>query len=407
MAGSDGAGSARGKNVKRRTVLGTTLRAAGGLVAIAAIGGSVRIWQSGAGGDLSAGPAFDPWRDWELGNAEGLKGIVGAAILAASPHNTQPWLFTINDNVIDLHADPERSLGALDPFGREMMMGLGCAIENMVIGAETLGFTPILNMFPTGTGSSHIARMTVFASRPKDRPEAKFLTQRRTHRGAYIRTRRIPENVLDRLYAQAEQSPARLVWLGADSTAGEMFIDGTLKSTSAIIADPELLSASEKWMRHDLATVNRLRDGVTTTAAGLSPLMRRVALMVPTSMIAGTEHDEWLKFTRDVQLPTTPLFGLITVPDASDRSALVEAGRLWQRVHLAGTRNNIAMQPLNQMMEMADRDKVLGRASEADAMLTELAGYADAQTIFGFRLGYAETEAPLSPRRSVDQVITG
>ena len=383
------------------------MRAAGGLVAIAAIGGSARLWQSGAGGDLSAGPAFDPWRDWDSGKAEGLKGIVGAAILAASPHNTQPWLFTINDNVIDLHADTERSLGALDPFGREMMMGLGCAIENMVIGAETLGFTPILNMFPTGTGSTHIARMTVFPGRPKDRPEAKILTKRRTHRGAYIRGRRIPERVLDQLLAQAEQSPARLAWLGADGAAGEMFREGTLKATNAIIADQELLSASVKWMRHDLASVNRLRDGVTTTAAGLSPLMTRIALMVPTSMIAGTEHDEWLKFTRDVQLPTTPLFGLITVPDASDRNALVEAGRLWQRVHLTGTQNNIAMQPLNQMMELADRDRALGRDSEANAMLTELAGFADAQTIFGFRLGYAETQAPLSPRRNVDQVTSG
>ena len=395
----------RRKGVKRRTILGTTLRATGGLVAIAAVGGGVRLWQTGAGGNLSAGAAFDPWRDWESGNVEGLKGIVGAAILASSPHNSQPWVFTINDNIIDLHADADRSLGALDPFGREMMLGLGCAVENMVIGAEALGFTPILNLFPGGTSSSHIARMTVFPSSPKDRPEAKFLTKRRTHRGSYIRNKRIPDAILDRLYGQAEGSRARLVWLGADSAAGEAFRNGTLEATESIIADSEMVAASEKWMRHDLATVNRLRDGVTTSAVGLSPVITRVALMLPADMIEGKEHEQWLKATREVQLPTTPLFGLITVPDANDRAALVEAGRLWQRLHITGTRNNIAMQPLNQMMEMADRDRVLERSSSAATALTEIAGYADAQAIFGFRLGYAGSQAALSPRRGVEQVL--
>lgn len=159
-------------------------------------------------------------------------------------------------------------------------------------------------------------------------------------------------------------------------------------------------------MRHDLATVNRLRDGVTTTAAGLSPIVTRVALMLPATMIEGTEHEQWLKATREVQLPTAPLFGLISVPDATDRSALVDAGRLWQRLHLAGAQSNVAMQPLNQMMEMSDRDRVLGRPSPAGTILTELAGFADAQPVFGFRLGYAQTEAPLSPRRSANQVIS-
>lgn len=395
----------RRKGVKRRTILGTALRGAGGLVAIAAVGGAARLWQTGAGGDLGAGVGFDPWREWDSGTAEGLPGIVGAAILASSPHNTQPWIFTINDNIIELHADAERNLGALDPFRREMMLGLGCAVENMVIGSEALSFTPVLNLFPEGTASSLIARMTIFPSRPKERPLAKFLAKRHTHRGPYIRNKRVPDNVVDRLYAQTEQSRARLVWLGADGAAGEAFTKGMLEATEAIIADAEMIAASDKWMRHDLATVNKVRDGITTSAAGLSPIVTRLLLMLPANMVFERQNEEWLKLMRDVQLPTAPLFGLITVPDATDRSALVEAGRLWQRLHLAGTQNKVAMQPMNQMMEIADRDRALERPSPAAAALTELAGYADAQAVFGFRMGYADSEAPLSPRRSVAEVL--
>ncbi len=394
------------KSVGRRTVLGTTILAASGVLAIAAVGGTARLWQSGAGGDLAAGPAFDPWRDWDNGTAEGLPGIVGAAILAASPHNSQPWLFTITDNIIDLHADTARGLGALDPFGREMMLGLGCAVENMVIGAEALGFTSVLNLFPAGAASNHIARMTVFAGERKNRPEAKFISKRHTHRGPYLRDKRIPDAVLDRLYAQTKVTATRLIWLGADGAAGAAFAKGTLEATEALIADAEVKSASAKWLRHDLKTVNQTRDGISTSTAGLSPFMTRLSLMLPTSVVAEKQHDKWLQLTQETQLPTAPLFGLIAVPDARDRTALVEAGRLWQRLHLTGTQNSLAMQPLNQMMEMADRDQVLARSSAAAEALTEIAGYADTQVIFGFRLGYANNLAPLSPRRGVTQVLT-
>ena len=50
-----------------------------------------------------------------------------------------------------------------------------------------------------------------------------------------------------------------------------------------------MISESNKWMRHDLATVNKFCDGITTTTAGLSPIMARLALTFPTSMIFGEE----------------------------------------------------------------------------------------------------------------------
>jgi len=223
-----------------------------------------------------------------------------------------------------------------------MMLGLGCAVENMVIGVKALDFTPILNLFQAGTNSSHIPHMTVFPGSPKEPPEVKFLTKRRTHRGSYIRNKRIPDAVLDRLFAQTEQTRA---WLGADGAAGESFARGTLEATKAIIADTEMFSESNKWMRHDLATVNKFCNGITTTTAGLSPIMALLALTFPTSIISEKEHEQWLKIKRDVQIPTAPLFGLISVSDASDQNALVEAGRLWQRLHLAGTQNKITATP--------------------------------------------------------------
>ena len=65
----------------------------------------------------------------------------GAAVaLAASPHNTQPWLFDVTDDAIDVYADRARHLGSFDPFRREMHLGLGCAIENLVRATRVFGF---------------------------------------------------------------------------------------------------------------------------------------------------------------------------------------------------------------------------------------------------------------------------
>src|SRR2546430_13597191 len=45
--------------------------------------------------------------------------LVRAAILAASPHNTQPWLFKVAHSSIELHLNTRRNVGALDPYLRD------------------------------------------------------------------------------------------------------------------------------------------------------------------------------------------------------------------------------------------------------------------------------------------------
>jgi hypothetical protein len=93
--------------------------------------------------------------------------------------------------------------------------------------------------------------------------------------------------VLDRLFAQTEQTRARVAWFGAGGAPAESFARGTLEATKSIIADTEMFSESNKWMHYDLATVNKFCNGITTTTAEPSPIMARLALAFPTSMISG------------------------------------------------------------------------------------------------------------------------
>ena len=57
-------------------------------------------------------------KDWRNTGNDVPLALVRAAILAASPRNTQPWLFKITDSSIELHIDTQRNVGALDPYLR-------------------------------------------------------------------------------------------------------------------------------------------------------------------------------------------------------------------------------------------------------------------------------------------------
>lgn len=61
------------------------------------------------------------------------------AVKAPSGHNTQPWLFRVQKDRIQILPDMSKSLPAVDPDNRELFISLGCATENLCIAAEAKG----------------------------------------------------------------------------------------------------------------------------------------------------------------------------------------------------------------------------------------------------------------------------
>src|SRR5207247_3006639 len=91
--------------------------------------------------------------------ADGALGLLRAAILAANPHNSQPWLFRVTSERIDLFADTRRNLGAIDPYLREMYTGVGCALENLTLAARAGGYAPAVTLLPDPASTAHAARI--------------------------------------------------------------------------------------------------------------------------------------------------------------------------------------------------------------------------------------------------------
>jgi hypothetical protein len=382
-----------------------------GAVTVLAAGGVV--WRAHDQGVLSAGtgPAYEPWATWRRDAAEGPLALVRAAILAANPHNTQPWLFQVSAARVTLLADTARNLGTFDPYLREMHIGLGCALENMARAARAYGYEAIVTLREgtlAGPASpprpEAVASLDLAPARP--RPDALFeaIGRRHTDRAAYDAGRPVPADVLEAMWESFKEDPDVRLFLFSAAGERRQFGAAVIAATERIVADPRMIEDSQRWFRHRWADVERLRDGPTLDAAGLPAWMTAAAKMLPPPS-PETNHRYWLDATRDVQVPASALFGLIAVRDLYDRAQALRAGRLWQRVHLLAVSRGLAMQPINQPVELVDRERALGREPRAADTLGALTGAADWKPTFAFRMGFPTRPAAPSPRRPVEAVV--
>jgi hypothetical protein len=380
-------------------------------VGIAALGSrAVRAADSDPQLNLpNRGAAYEPWYSWRADAPRPAVAIVHSAVLAANAHDTQPWMFRIDGDRIDVYADMERHLGAMDPFRREMHLSLGCALENAVLVARSLGYAASVEIASGSLreeGSTRaprrVASIGLAGQSPDVSPLVAAIPHRHTNRSPYRGDRRISDETLNQLTARASDVHARLIWI-TDPLARRDFASATVAATQNIVADSMMIADSDRWFRSTDAQIELHRDGPTLYCAGLSPLVLFGARLMPIS--AQSAHRHWIDQTRDAQLGTNPVIGLIAVKDLYDRDQALRGGRLWQRLHLQGTLLGLGMQPLNQLPECVDRELQLGKPSTYARTLAGFCGDSQWQPTFAFRVGWPTRPAAASPRRTLQSVV--
>lgn len=383
----------------------TLLKGAGAVLVVAGAGGVWRAWDRGVFSGAE-GPAFQPWTKWRTAAADPGEAIVRAGILAANAHNTQPWLFRIAPDRITLYADTGRNLGSFDPFLREMHISLGCAVENMVLAARAEGFVADVtkstgHLIDGFDGSRPVAELRLADDEAEATPLYQAIPDRHTNRGSYDRARGLPNGTAAAMAALIDSDDVRLVTF-ANGPARTEFDAVMNDATATIIADHEMVHDSNAWFRFTPEQIAEHRDGPTIDSFALPPALTVLAKMFPVG--EQESHEVWRDTTRDVHLATAPMTGLLAVRDRYAIAANLAAGRAWQRLHLWGTTQGLAMHPMNQPAEVADRDRQLDRPSPIDERLAALTG-PGWQATFSFRLGYGTVTAVPSPRRDPADVI--
>ncbi|MGA7514911.1 MAG: twin-arginine translocation signal domain-containing protein [Candidatus Sulfotelmatobacter sp.] len=388
------------------------LKGAGAVTVVVAGGGVWRAYDQGVF-SVGEGPAYEPWKDWreDSNNQDAALALVRAAILAASPHNTQPWLFKATNSSIELYVDTGRNVGALDPYLREEHIGMGCALENLMLAAGANGYQATVTLLPgklgliaAGSAPKLLAHVDLAAGKPEESELYAAIPRRHTNRSAYIPEKPIPPEFIDALSRVASDEPDVKIFLFTAEADRKKIVEISSAANTELYSDPEVDRGSDRWVRINWSSVQKLRDGLTLDAFGLPPIATAAAKMMPLWMLRWAAS-RGLKNGYSKLMLSAPLIGIIAVHDRYDQEHCLRAGRIWQRAHLLATARGLAGRPCNEAVELLDHDKALGKLAKRTAWLGDVIGDYMWQPTFVFYMGYPTLTARASPRRPIEKVI--
>ncbi|MBO6576208.1 MAG: hypothetical protein JJ896_08815 [Rhodothermales bacterium] len=118
----------------------------------------------------------DPWKTreedfWTLHDPEARgRFLLNYAVMAPSTLNTQPWLFTVNGDTIQIFADRRRGLSVADPDDRQLVISCGAALYHLKLAMRRFGRQPAVQTFPDLSRPDLLA--VVRAGLPEDPAQA-------------------------------------------------------------------------------------------------------------------------------------------------------------------------------------------------------------------------------------------
>jgi Nitroreductase family len=298
--------------------------------------------------------------------------------LAPSPGNSQPWRFELDDRTVLVHADYQAWRRTADPERRELFISLGCAIENVLIAAENLGFAQAVTYLPKAAPGDLVARVVLTeggrASPDRSGISLESLKARRTHRGAFL-PRHVTPRALRPIRAAHREPDLGLEFFGRRRV--DTVASASAEAAAQLVSDPSY--------RTELAhSIGRGARGTSKATAWLEGLA--VRHLHAGSILA--KHD--LRLLRGA-----PLIGVIS-SEADDHLTHLRVGQLAQRMWLHATHQGLAVRPLTQALTVPALRDHLARQLPTQKPFPQ----------FLWAMGYpVSRKATKTPRLSIDELL--
>lgn len=359
----------------------------------------------------------------QLSSQDRLNRLMSLATAAPSGDNCQPWRLEIEkigaSEVVSLFNDPTRDTSMFNFDQRASMVALGALVENLVIGASSVGFETQVSAFPESPASDLVARVELHDAVTSRDPLIESIPDRRTTRGRYSPVH-LGLDTVEALYAAASiHAPAKLHLVteaeGRRSLARSLSFNDRMAFESKTLHS--FMFQQIRWSREQALATS---DGMPVETLGLDPLDRWAFSFIRhwpvTRMLNSMGLSRIVGRSTRRTIASSAAFGAISLPSDTALDFFV-GGRALERVWLQATRAGLAFQPLAGLACLFQRVRAgdPGDLSRAGfARLRDLSSEVSAFFAAGeralvmiFRLGKARNETPVRTlRRPLSSVLT-
>ncbi|MGZ4442434.1 MAG: Acg family FMN-binding oxidoreductase [Nocardioidaceae bacterium] len=311
--------------------------------------------------------------------------ILVLACRAPSVHNTQPWLWRLHDDRLDLVADYSRQLLHADPDGRDLLLSCGAVLQHLQVAAAGLGWSARVRRLPDRDDPHLLATVTLTpaAISPAASSRLRAITARQTDRRRFT-SWPVPDERLHGLAATGSQWGAQVLPVGGEVVRSRLRAL-TLRADQIQRADPAYVAELEAWVREGR---DGLRPaGIPTTESAVEP-DDRLGRRFPHGALADP--------VREAMDGADGM--LIVCTSSDDVISRMRAGEAMSAVWLQATEELLSVVPLSQALEVPET-----RREVQDDILGDLAF---PQIVL--RVGWpplARPSLPPTPRRDLNEVL--
>jgi nitroreductase len=316
---------------------------------------------------------------WDLKTPEARsRFLISYAVLAPSRLNTQPWLFSVERDRINLFADRRRCLAVVDPEDRQLTISCGAALHNLVVAMNRFGHRPEILTFPDLNRPDLLA--TVRWGRRREPSvsimrEFRSMLHRRT-RPALGNSGYIQDTALEELQALARGEGIELE-MPRNSDIRKTISELVQSAAEEQFLDYRFQREHASWTHPNR---RRSRDGIPGRL--FDPALRRGR----SASAAGRGETYQELFASDAAL------GILTARNDS-HAAWLQTGCALQRVLLGATERNLQATFLNQPLELEHYRSRVNQVTQPGRM---------AQVMMLF--GHSHFVRP-TPRRGLETVL--
>lgn len=295
--------------------------------------------------DRAAAMSRQPGR---VGHRDNLE-LVRLATLAASSHNTQPWLFLVGEQSISIQPDRARRCPVVDPADAHLYRSLGCAAENLVHAASLQGCAATVH-YDELADAVVVSMDAVPGMQATELSRA--LVTRQCSRGMYDGTPVIPEHI-DLLMRAGTGREVRCLILTDTvrmSAVSELVERGNIAQLTDGAFRKELLN----WLRFNPGAALRRRDGLAGRVNRQPPLPTALGMIMAPVLVtaAGQAKADSARLASSAGVA-------IFLASSDTKEAWVESGRAYERFALQAELLDIRSAFLNQPIEVpALRDEL-------------------------------------------------